>query len=510
MLERFKEVFAGLSKAYGETIKTNNVREDGKKETKNFIRRLPVTHDHWKNHLEGTGNILGIIPIRDNNSCKWGCIDIDDYSLDHKQFIKKVRDLKLPLIVCRSKSGGAHVFIFIDDFVEAAIVRDKLKQMAAILGYAKTEIYPKQDNVIAERGDIGSYLNIPYFNYKDPIQYALSDEGEKLSLEEFFKMHDQYVLTPDQLYSFKTKQDKKINDKFKGMPPCLVSLLKEKLGEGKRNDFFYNLSVYLKKRHGDDWKDHMMDYNTEEFMETKLKLDEINNIIKSVEKKDYKYACPREPLASYCQPKICAKREFGIGDDIPMPEITQIRKFDSDPPMYFVSLDGQTIRVDAETLHDPDKFSKASMVQANEPLLPIPKTVWRMKIRSKMKEDPDSFVIPAPDELKNEFVITELLKDYVSKDAKDMTDVLRGRPFTDDAGATHFTLKGFKKFVDRVGDQDRKFKQSEIVGYFKDLFNGENSVKTIKNESCRIWSFKKLSFKKIDTRKNEKKEDPFV
>lgn len=91
-----------------------------------------------------------------------------------------------------------------------------------------------------------------------------------------------------------------------------------------------------------------------------------------------------------------------------------------------------------------------------------------------------------------------------------MTDVLRGRPFTDDAGATHFTLKGFKKFVDRVGDQDRKFKQSEIVGYFKDLFNGENSVKTIKNESCRIWSFKKLSFKKIDTRKNEKKEDPFV
>jgi hypothetical protein len=71
-----------------------------------------VTDELWDNHFEGEGAALGIIPITENNDCRWGCIDIDEYNFDHTSLIKSIRNHKLPLIVCRSKSGGAHVFLF--------------------------------------------------------------------------------------------------------------------------------------------------------------------------------------------------------------------------------------------------------------------------------------------------------------------------------------------------------------------------------------------------------------
>jgi hypothetical protein len=44
---------------------------------------------------------------------RWGCIDIDSYAgFDHQKLINKIKQFKLPLVVCRSKSGGAHVFLF--------------------------------------------------------------------------------------------------------------------------------------------------------------------------------------------------------------------------------------------------------------------------------------------------------------------------------------------------------------------------------------------------------------
>ena len=34
---------------------------------------------------------LGLVPIRPGaNDCRWGCIDIDQYNLDHKEVIKNI------------------------------------------------------------------------------------------------------------------------------------------------------------------------------------------------------------------------------------------------------------------------------------------------------------------------------------------------------------------------------------------------------------------------------------
>ena len=111
--EKFIEIFSGLDRAYGQT-QSRSKNESGKLEAKSWIEKENLTKEKWLDHLEGREPSLGIIPIRDDNTCTWGAIDIDSYDgLDHKALIKKIQTKNFPLIVCKSKSGGAHIFLFV-------------------------------------------------------------------------------------------------------------------------------------------------------------------------------------------------------------------------------------------------------------------------------------------------------------------------------------------------------------------------------------------------------------
>ena len=134
IMDKFKSIFLGLEIAYGQ-YQPGERGDNGKQKGKAFIVRGQVTDELWSNHLEGKGPALGIIPITEDNSCRWGCIDIDEYNFDHTSFIKSIRDHKLPLIVCRSKSGGAHVFLFTKENIPAShhIILACLKEHSLIL-----------------------------------------------------------------------------------------------------------------------------------------------------------------------------------------------------------------------------------------------------------------------------------------------------------------------------------------------------------------------------------------
>lgn len=110
-MKKFKQIFEGLSIAYGQYQKGER-GENGKQKGRAFIVRKNVTDELWENHIKGEGPALGIIPINESNQCKWGCIDIDEYNFNHSDLVSHIRELKLPLVVCRSKSGGAHVFLY--------------------------------------------------------------------------------------------------------------------------------------------------------------------------------------------------------------------------------------------------------------------------------------------------------------------------------------------------------------------------------------------------------------
>ena len=107
-IKKFARIFAGLKLAHG-TYRVNGKAANGKATGKAAIVREPRTEKTWKQHLDGTRS-LGIIPINEDNQSVWGCIDIDQYPLDHKALVEQIRKLKLPLVVCRSKAEEPTVF----------------------------------------------------------------------------------------------------------------------------------------------------------------------------------------------------------------------------------------------------------------------------------------------------------------------------------------------------------------------------------------------------------------
>ena len=202
--DKFKNIFSGLTIAYGQ-YQPGERGENGKQQGKAFIVRGAVTEELWENHLTGKGPALGIIPITESNDCRWGCIDIDEYNFDHLSLIKSIRSNKLPLIVCRSKSGGAHVFLFTKENIPASLMQSKLKSMATILGYEGSEIFPKQTEILVDRGDTGNFLNLPYYNEMKGLRYAINDTGTSCALQEFFELHDIYACTKEQVEAIKTE-----------------------------------------------------------------------------------------------------------------------------------------------------------------------------------------------------------------------------------------------------------------------------------------------------------------
>ena len=137
------DAFRGSNEAHGQTT-VGSVGRNGKTEANSRVVREPLTEELVKNHLDGNHGV-GAIPITRENECYFGAIDIDQYDLDHKGLIKKILEFKFPLVVCRSKSGGAHLFCFLKEPAQAKIFREYLTEIASALGYAKAEIFPKQD-----------------------------------------------------------------------------------------------------------------------------------------------------------------------------------------------------------------------------------------------------------------------------------------------------------------------------------------------------------------------------
>ena len=92
MIKKFKNIFEGLDRAHGVTIVGESNGNGTKIKGKSFVKREPITNELWQKHLDGVDS-LGVIPINDDNKCKWGCIDIDSYAgFDHQKLIIKLNN----------------------------------------------------------------------------------------------------------------------------------------------------------------------------------------------------------------------------------------------------------------------------------------------------------------------------------------------------------------------------------------------------------------------------------
>ena len=438
MIEKFINIFKGLERAHGCTniapITENGVKVKGQ----SFVRRQPVTPQLWQDHLEGKQS-LGIIPIRDDNKCIWGCVDIDSYAgFDHKKLIDKIKEAKLPLVVCRSKSGGAHVFLFTEEPVEAELMRDKLTEIKTVLGYGGSEVFPKQIK-LKSQDDTGNFLNLPYFNCTKTTRYAFLENGEAASIDGFFGLYERNKQTPQQIH--KIKIERPISEYSDG-PPCIELMAINKIPENSgRNNAMFHFGVYAKKKWPAEWKTKLTMFNADATVKA-LTENELDIVKRQHEKKDWGYKCNDVPMCNLCDKKLCRSRKYGIGEEIVFPALTDLQKIKLEKPYYYLNVDGERLHLEnVKFLKQQSLFQEAVMEQLDFMPPTIKPKDWINIINPLMKnhepvEPPEG--VATQDQLQNHLE-TFCLDRHIGADIKDLK---RGGVLTKD-GHHHFIFDRF-------------------------------------------------------------------
>jgi hypothetical protein len=510
-VDKFMAIFDGLKEAHG-YFKIEKTAANGKAQGKAGVTREPRTKKLWENHLSGKGNGLGIIPINEDNMCKWGCIDVDQYPLDHKTLVNKIRKLKLPLVVCRSKSGGAHCFLFTTEWIEAKDMQKSLQHMSAALGYGESEIFPKQIKLHLDRGDVGNFLNLPYYDHENGLRYAFLDDGTSADLEEFIELYNKYKQTPEEVLKLQI-DDVSSNDIIaRDGPPCLQILCKQKISEGGRNNGLFNLGVYLRKAFPDSWESEILVYNME-YLSPPLPLPEVNIVAKQLERKDYAYKCTDAPISAHCNKELCRTRKFGIGAAVAGATIANLRKYNSTPPVWFMDVNGEPLELDTEALMSQPMFQKSCMEQLNFMPRSVQKAQWESRISTLLTEmrDNESAIIEVAQDASISGQFYDYLEEFCShlQQAQDKEEILLRRPWTDEEEqVTYFRLKDFESYLKK--NKFFEYKSHKIAQRLRDI-NGDSMVLKIKGRSVRVWKIPAFESADVDlkTPSFNQEEAPF-
>ena len=485
-VQKFSSIFDGLKLAYG-TYKIEKQQANGKNTGRAAIVREPRTTALWEGHLSGKGRGIGIIPINEDNKCVWGCVDVDQYPLDHKVLVEKIRKLKLPLVVCRSKSGGAHCFLFATEWVDAKDMQATLQQISAALGYGGSEIFPKQIKLNLDRDDVGNFLNLPYYDAEDGLRYAIKDDGTSATIEEFFELYESYKQTPEQLTALQVGDPEEVLP-MKDGPPCLQFLLKNKISEGGRNNGLFNIGVYLRKAYPDSWESEILTYNLQ-YLEPPLPLSEVNIVAKQLEKKDYAYRCSDSPINAHCNKDLCQTRKHGIGAAVQGASIANLRKYNSVPPVWFLDVNGEPLELDTEALLNQATFQKACLEQLNFMPRTVSKPIWEGRIGALMSEmrENESAIIDVAEDASISGQFYSYLEEFCAhmQKANDKEEILLKRPWTDEeTNTTLFRLKDFDAYLKR--NKFFEYKLHKIAQRLRDM-GGQSRALRIKGRVIKVW-----------------------
>ena len=484
VVERFSDRFCGLQRAYGTyVVAANAVPDDrGKITGKAVTLRGDLTTQQWRDHLNGDKG-LGITPINDDSVCRFGAIDVDVYPLNLENLEKRVVDMELPLVVCRTKSGGAHLYLFLSEPAKASLIRNKLMEWSILIGHPDVEVFPKQSALGSEE-DIGCWINIPYFSARRSMRYAIAD-GKSLTIEEFLDHADEKAVTAKELKTITGRVDTELEN----APPCLQHLALEGFPEGTRNIALYNLGILCKMKFGDTWQDKLAEFNTK-YLSPPLPLSEVNLLIKQLAKKDYFYKCKEPPLAQACNKSVCIKRKFGLDNSSNDPGIILdgLVKILTDPPMWLVNVNEKRVALDDSLdLLQQNKFERICLDAHNIIPYRVKDNAWRDIIRSLMDTVEE---VPAPEDagLKGQFMF--LVEKFCTARSKadSMEEILMDKVFSD-KGRTYFQSSALLAFLDQ-----HRFKITAKGAWAMLREDGaEDAVFAIGGKKCKAWSIPEIT-----------------
>ena len=475
LAEQYMSLFEGLGRAYG----TFAVKDTSKTKHKGVAQTIKgdVSVHLWMEHLGGKKG-LGIVPINDENNCRFGAIDIDEYDISIKKIIHKLRELKVKVHPCRSKSGGLHVYLFTSEWVPAELMRNKLEHISAMIGFGGSEIFPKQSKILAARGDIGSWINMPYFNRQDTTRYGYAPDCSKLASGRFVE------LALKNRYNLKELQnlDSSSGNECSDGPPCLQHLCNVGFPEGSRNDGLFNIGVYLRKSKPDTWKLEVEKYN-HKYFKPPLLINEVKEVIKSVAKKDYIYTCARPPISLHCNISTCRTRKFGVGSENALPNMHSLTKFNTDPPIWFLDVDGGgRLELTTDDLQIQKRFQRRCIDCLNIMPTKIKENEWASMVNTLLEK---CNIIEAPPDSSLGGQLMEHVYNFISQRAIGLSreELVRGKPVYLD-GYFYFRIGDLCSYLERHNFRD--FKVNKVTSILRQ--NGaEHHFFQVEGKGVNCW-----------------------
>ncbi len=448
--QRFMDLFIGSDKTYGQWNPAN-VEPD----IKMFTIKKKVTINEFRRHLNGEFG-LGCVPVNSEGMCNWAAIDIDSHDgevVDINTISRSIFSKGIPLVPCRSKSGGVHCYMFTSEPIPAVLVKKVLIKWAEDIGFGGSEIFPKQ--VSTRDNNTGNWLNLAYYDARNTVRYSVEIEGKnakKLDVEQFIERAETCKLSKSMLRSF-------ILSGHEQAPPCIQELMIEGVSKGTRNEALYAFTIYLKKRFpASSYRQEILAINQEVF-DRPLPLSEANRSIQSASRAEYRYKCMEEPCRSRCDSKTCLSREFGIepSDSFDtgegMPDFTRLRVINTEPPMWELTVDKTPIVIQTKVLRSFQLLAEEIMDKLFVVVPLIKQKDW-LPLLSDMMQNLEH--ISAPDNASISGIIRERMLEFVDradfnsngKDPKDKNLINRGLPVLQEVHGT----PGYREILFRGGD----------------------------------------------------------
>jgi len=484
LAQRMLAIFEGSRIAHGTTT-VGRIGRTGKAEAVSRIVKSPLTEDLIQGHIDGKQGV-GAIPINEDNECRWGALDIDIYDLNHDELRDRIQRRGFPLLHCRSKSGGAHLYLFLKDYQDAKVVREYLLEMSIALGYSGCEIFPKQDKILADRGDVGNFINLPYFHAEFPQRYCFNEAGEAMELEEFLDAVDANATDLKSLETGKKKKSKK-REWFSDGPPCLQAMLRDGPISEPRNKVLFNCARYCRMKFPEEWERELETMNQQIF-NPPLEAKEVLGTQKSASRKEYGYTCDQEPFKSYCDKELCLSRKYGIGESLDTPQITGLTIVMSDPRIYFLTINGKRVELNIDQLHGQPAFQKACMDQIQVAPPSVKPARWTAQLQSLLS---NAVIQEASEDLTTIGRFTMFLQEYCTSmiRAAHPEELKMGKPWTDNEGYTFFTMAGLTEYLTK---RDFKEYTAAQIGEVLKRMGGGNKTKAYNKSdggrtTLRVW-----------------------
>lgn len=372
----------GNSRIIGQA--SNDLVKDGDSgklnQTKRYFAQGPANKDHWIAHLEGKIS-LGLVPITDYQECKFMAIDVDLHVMEEVKvtltsLCAQIEAAGIPGIVCRSKSGAAHIYFFFKDLVKVSSVRKTMIRIADFLGFTALdkpcEFFPHTNSLDSDSN--GKYINLPYFASDDTNRYALSHAGSRLNLDAFVALAESKQVSAKQFNDWKgnVKEQESIRDMVVNGPPCLQTIYEQKIETGSRNDMLFQFAILFKKADKKNFENLTEQVNLNNCHEP-IASSELGTVIKGMRRKDYHYNCAHPCMSPICARQLCQTRKYGIKAQVEFPAIKEIIQWGQGDDYFEIIFEsGAKVKMLSAELLDFHR-TQAVILQALNIVLPTPK-----------------------------------------------------------------------------------------------------------------------------------------